>query len=299
MSKDRELERAENLIEALPYMNKFKKKIFVIKLEDSILEDEGLLDQTMQDIALLQAIGVKLVLVNGLSRKKTAPEDQEKTGQGLLRKLSRTNLCMVRMLNKSGARAIGITCEDAGLFRTSAMKLDKNPAIADSKASGPKADVKKDVLDEEPGTAAVEYASIEDIDDFLIDALLKDKIIPVLNPVALSDGDEVYPMDADKAAKEIAIRLQAEKLIFLINRDGIVDKNDELHKSMTVMEARELINSGALKDRKMKASIEDSIYTLARGVEKVHFVDGKRAHGLILELFTDKGIGTEIYIKKL
>lgn len=261
MSEDRELERAENLIEALPYMNKFRKKIFVVKLQGTILEDGKLLEQTMQDMALLQAVGVNLVLVNGVT------EAGEEDRLNFLRKLNRTNLKMVRMLNASGARAAGVTCEDAGLFTTSV---------------------------EEKATA-----QIDGIDDFLIESLLKDKIIPVVNPVALSDENEVYPVDADKAAKEIAIKLQAEKLIFLINTDGIRDNRNELQKSLTVMEARELINSGALKDQKMKASIEDSIYTLARGVEKVHFVDGKRAHGLILELFTDKGIGTEIYIKKL
>lgn len=225
MSEEKETGFAANLVEALPYMHRFKKKVFVVKMSGEILKNQDLLKSALDDISLLQTIGVKLVLIHtpGVS----------------------LNMKIVRMLTVGGTRAVGLDVEDADVIQT----------------------------------------------------LLSDKVVPVLDPISLGEDGQLVEENADKAAKEVAIRLQAEKLICLWDEDGIYDRDQKLEHSMTVMDARTLINSDARMDQQTRAAIEDSIYTLARGVGKVHFLDGKKEHGLLLELFTDNGIGTEIYIR--
>ncbi|MEE0956143.1 MAG: acetylglutamate kinase [Eubacterium sp.] len=226
MSEEKEFKLAASLIEALPYMHRFNKKVFVVKMGGEILKDKELLKSALDDISLLQTIGVNPVLIHT---------------PGV-----RLNMTIVKALNAIGTRAVGLDVEDADV----------------------------------------------------IHALLTDKVVPVLDPVSLNEDGELEEQNADKAAKEVAIRLQAEKLIILWDENGIYDEENKLQRSMTVMEARTLINSEVKMDDQARTAIEDSIYTLARGVGKVHFLDGKREHGLLLELFTDQGIGTEIYIQK-
>ena len=290
MNKDMEkyLEKAEVLIEALPYIQRFNRRIFVVKYGGSAMVDEELKEQVIKDVTLLKLVGFKPIIVHGGGKEisrwvgKVGMEPEfvnglrvtdEDTMELAEMVLGRVNKSLVQLVESLGVRAIGISGKDGQL-------LSVNKKYANGADIGFVGDIKK-------VNAEVLYDLIEK--DFL----------PVICPVGLDDDYNTYNINADMAACDIAKSLKARKLIFLSDVPGILrDPKDEstLISSIKTSQVDGLIQEGVLSGG-MLPKIRSSVEALEAGTSEVHMIDGRVPHSLLLEIFTDKGIGTAILRK--
>ena len=287
MNKDMEkyLEKAEVLIEALPYIQRFNRRIFVVKYGGSAMVDEELKEQVIKDVTLLKLVGFKPIIVHGGGKEisrwvgKVGMEPEfvnglrvtdEDTMELAEMVLGRVNKSLVQLVESLGVRAIGISGKDGRL-------LSVNKKYADGADIGFVGDIKK-------VNAEVLYDLIEK--DFL----------PVLCPVGLDDDYNTYNINADDAACAIAKAMRAEKLAFLTDIEGVYrDPKDPstLISELRVSEARKLMNEGVIGGG-MLPKLNSCIDAIEHGVSRVHILDGRIPHCLLLEIFTNKGIGTAI-----
>ena len=272
------LQKAHTLIEALPYIRKFASKIVLIKYGGSAMENEELKHCVMQDIALLKLVGLKPVIVHGggkdISRlcenlgvksefkNGLRISDQETTKIAEMA-LLQINKNLVQNLECLGVKAIGICGKDAGLLHC--VKKDEDLGFV-----GEISKVKVGILNE----------------------LLEKDFLPVIAPVGMDENLNTYNINADDAACELAKALKAEKLVFLSDIAGLYrnyeDKNSLISK-ISLSEAKELL--GSLQGG-MLVKLRSCIDACESGVKKVHILDGRVKHSLLLEIFTDEGIGT-------
>ena len=272
------LQKAHTLIEALPYIRKFASKIVLIKYGGSAMENEELKHCVMQDIALLKLVGLKPVIVHGggkdISRlcenlgvksefkNGLRISDQETTKIAEMA-LLQTNKNLVQNLECLGVKAIGICGKDAGLLHC--VKKDEDLGFV-----GEISKVKVGILNE----------------------LLEKDFLPVIAPVGMDENLNTYNINADDAACELAKALKAEKLVFLSDIAGLYrnyeDKNSLISK-ISLSEAKELLSS---LQGGMLVKLRSCIDACESGVKKVHILDGRVKHSLLLEIFTDEGIGT-------
>ncbi|EAH4719331.1 acetylglutamate kinase [Campylobacter upsaliensis] len=272
------LEKAQVLIEALPYIRKFASKIVLIKYGGSAMENEELKHCVMQDIALLKLVGLKPVIVHGggkdISRlcenlgvksefkNGLRISDQETTKIAEMA-LLQINKNLVQNLECLGVKAIGICGKDAGLLHC--VKKDEDLGFV-----GEISKVKVGILNE----------------------LLEKDFLPVIAPVGMDENLNTYNINADDAACELAKALKAEKLVFLSDIAGLYrnyeDKNSLISK-ISLSEAKELLSS---LQGGMLVKLRSCIDACESGVKKVHILDGRVKHSLLLEIFTDEGIGT-------
>lgn len=287
MNKDMEkyLEKAEVLIEALPYIQRFNRRIFVVKYGGSAMVDEELKEQVIKDVTLLKLVGFKPIIVHGGGKEisrwvgKVGMEPEFVNGLRVTDKdtmelaemvLGRVNKSLVQLVESLGVRAIGISGKDGRL-------LSVNKKYADGADIGFVGDIKK-------VNAEVLYDLIEK--DFL----------PVICPVGLDDDYNTYNINADDAACAIAKAMRAEKLAFLTDIEGVYrDPKDPstLISELRVSEARKLMNEGVIGGG-MLPKLNSCIDAIEHGVSRVHILDGRIPHCLLLEIFTNKGIGTAI-----
>ncbi|HIY54908.1 MAG TPA: acetylglutamate kinase [Candidatus Dorea merdavium] len=287
MNKDMEkyLEKAEVLIEALPYIQRFNRRIFVVKYGGSAMVDEELKEQVIKDVTLLKLVGFKPIIVHGGGKEisrwvgKVGMEPEfvnglrvtdEDTMELAEMVLGRVNKSLVQLVESLGVRAIGISGKDGRL-------LSVNKKYADGADIGFVGDIKK-------VNAEVLYDLIEK--DFL----------PVICPVGLDDDYNTYNINADDAACAIAKAMRAEKLAFLTDIEGVYrDPEDPstLISELRVSEARKLMNEGVIGGG-MLPKLNSCIDAIEHGVSRVHILDGRIPHCLLLEIFTNKGIGTAI-----
>ena len=287
MNKDMEkyLEKAEVLIEALPYIQRFNRRIFVVKYGGSAMVDEELKEQVIKDVTLLKLVGFKPIIVHGggkeisrwVGKGGMEPEfvnglrvTDEDTMELAEMVLGRVNKSLVQLVESLGVRAIGISGKDGRL-------LSVNKKYADGADIGFVGDIKK-------VNAEVLYDLIEK--DFL----------PVICPVGLDDDYNTYNINADDAACAIAKAMRAEKLAFLTDIEGVYrDPKDPstLISELRVSEARKLMNEGVIGGG-MLPKLNSCIDAIEHGVSRVHILDGRIPHCLLLEIFTNKGIGTAI-----
>ncbi len=287
MNKDMQkyLEKAEVLIEALPYIQRFNRRIIVVKYGGSAMVDEHLKEQVIQDVTLLKLVGFKPIIVHGGGKEisrwvgKVGMEPQfvnglrvtdEDTMELAEMVLGKVNKGLVQLVESLGVRAIGLSGKDGKL-------LSVNKKLADGKDIGFVGDVKN------------VNASI------LYDLLEKD-FLPIICPIGLDDNYNTYNINADDAACAIARAMRAEKLAFLTDIEGVYKdpKNPEtLISELKVSEARELMNSGYIGGG-MLPKLHNCIDAIEHGVSRVHILDGRIPHCLLLEIFTNKGIGTAI-----
>ena len=285
MNKDMEkyLEKAEVLIEALPYIQRFNRRIFVVKYGGSAMVDEELKEQVIKDVTLLKLVGFKPIIVHGGGKEisrwvgKVGMEPEfvnglrvtdEDTMELAEMVLGRVNKSLVQLVESLGVRAIGISGKDGRL-------LSVNKKYADGADIGFVGDIKK-------VNAEVLYDLIEK--DFL----------PVICPVGLDDDYNTYNINADDAACAIAKAMRAEKLAFLTDIEGVYrDPKDPstLISELRVSEARKLMNEGVIGGG-MLPKLNSCIDAIEHGVSRVHILDGRIPHCLLLEIFTNKGIGT-------
>lgn len=287
MDKDMQkyLDKAEVLIEALPYIQRFNRKIIVVKYGGSAMIDEELQKKVIKDVTLLKLTGFKPIIVHGGGKEisrwlgKVGLESQFVNGLRVTDAdtmevaemvLNKINKDLVRMVEELGVRAIGISGKDGAL-----LKVDKK--YADGQDIGFVGDIK------------------EVNEEILADLLEKD-FLPIVCPIGVDDDYNTYNINADDAAYAIAKAMHAEKLAFLSDIDGVYrDYNDKssLVTRMTVEEAKELIGTGKIQGG-MLPKLQNCIGAIENGVSRVHILDGRIPHCLLLEIFTKKGIGTAI-----
>ncbi|MBQ3559820.1 MAG: acetylglutamate kinase [Agathobacter sp.] len=276
-------DKAEVLIEALPYIQKFNRKIIVVKYGGSAMVDEQLKKQVIQDVTLLKLVGFKPVIVHGGGKeiskwvKLSGKEPEFING---LRKtdaetmeiaemvLNKVNKSLVQLVEELGVRAIGISGKDGGL-----LKVEKK--YSDGQDIGFVGEVKE-------------------VDTKIIYDMLEKDFLPIICPIGMDDEFQSYNINADDAACAIAKALGAEKLAFLTDIAGVYkDPSDSttLISTLTVEEAKELCGSGFVGGG-MLPKLNNCIDAIENGVSKVHILDGRIAHCLLLEIFTNKGIGT-------
>ncbi len=275
------IKTAEIILSALPYIQKFRGQVFVIKYGGAAQTDERLKNDFARDIVLLQLVGIKVVIVHGGGKKINSLLDKlniESHFEDGLRVTNKDTMEVVEMalsglINKEitsllvahGARAVGISGKDDGLLRASAFNLEKYGFVG----------------------------KIDEVNEAVINALLKENIIPVIAPIALGANAASYNINADLAASAIAAKLRASKAIFLSDIKGVLDKNGELISKLDEAKIAELKNDGSISGG-MIPKLEASLECIKAGAKAVHIIDGRLAHSLLLEIFTDEGIGSVI-----
>lgn len=280
------LGKAQTLIEALPYIQKFNGKKVVVKYGGSAMVDDNLKYNVIKDVALLKLIGMEPIIVHGGGKeisawlKKIGKESEFVNGLRVTDAetldvaemvLSKVNKSLVSMMQKLGLKAVGISGKDAGL-----LKVKK-------KLSG--------------GKDIGYVGEVVSADSQILDTLIANDFIPVIAPIGLGEDDyHGYNINADDAACAVATAVNAEKLVFLTDIEGVfVDPSDKstLISEMDINEAQEFIDNGVVGGG-MLPKLTNCIEAMKKGVARVHMLDGRVEHCLLLEFFTEKGIGTAI-----
>ena len=280
-----ELQKAEVLIEALPYIQRFNRKIIVVKYGGSAMVDEQLKHQVIQDVVLLKLVGFKPIIVHGggkeISRwvNKVGMEPHFVNGLRVTDELTmeiaemvlgRVNKSLVSMVEELGVKAVGISGKDGGL-----LKVKKK--YADGKDIG-------------------YVGEITDVDPKILYDLMEKDFLPIICPVGLDDEFNTYNINADDAACAIARAVGANKLAFLTDIEGLYrdfEDKSSLISEITVKEAKELIAGGTIGGG-MLPKLSNCIDAIEAGVSRVHIIDGRIPHSILMEIFSDRGVGTAI-----
>ena len=289
------MERAEILLEALPYIKRFNNKTIVIKYGGHAMVDDELKDRFAQDVVMMKYIGINPVVVHGGGPqigsllKKFGKEskfvqgmrvtDQETMDIVEMVLVGMVNKEIVGLINRHGGKAVGLSGKDGNLIRAEKYYLSEEkikntpPEIIDIGLVG----------------------KVKTINSELIISLSQNSFIPVIAPTGIGDAGETYNINADVVAGEIAAALQAEKLLLLTDVEGVLDKDKNLINAMSDKEALKLIDDGIVEGG-MFPKVKCCLKALKNGVKKTHIIDGRLKHAILLEIFTDKGIGTEIVL---
>jgi len=289
------MERAEILLEALPYIKRFYNKTIVIKYGGHAMVDAELKDKFAQDVVMMKYIGINPVIVHGggpqisTLLKKLGKEskfiqgmrvtDQETMDIVEMVLVGTVNKEIVGLINRHGGNAVGLSGKDGNLIKAEKYYLSEEkikntpPEIIDIGLVG----------------------KVKTINSELIISLSQNSFIPVIAPTGIGDAGETYNINADVVAGEIAAALQAEKLLLLTDVEGVLDKDKKLINAMSDKEALKLIDDGIVEGG-MFPKVKCCMKALKGGVKKTHIIDGRLKHAILLEIFTDKGIGTEIVL---
>jgi len=286
--------KAEVLIEALPYICKFQDQKIVIKYGGHAMVNEDAKNWIAKDVVLLRFVGLNPIVVHGggpeinkaMEKMGKEPEfihglrvtDDETLDIVKMVLVGKINGDIVSKLGKYGGKAVGLSGKSGHLIK--ARKKIQYVVKEDEK------------IEVDLGRVG----EVEEINTELIDILLEKKYIPVISPIGIDDYGNAFNLNADIAAGDIAGAIKAKKLIMITDVDGVMDDiNDSstLYKKLTVSEVREMINNGSITGG-MIPKIEACINALNKGVESVHIINGKIPHSVLLEIFTEEGIGTMI-----
>ncbi|MCE5336032.1 MAG: acetylglutamate kinase [Desulfobacteraceae bacterium] len=287
------IEKAKILSEALPYIRRFYQKTVVIKYGGHAMVAEDLKESFAKDIVLMKYIGVNPIVVHGggpqigqmlkrIGKKSdffdgmrvTDAETMDIVEMVLAGKVNKE---IVALINHQGGRAIGLCGKDARLIEARKLKItrdmgeDRPPEIIDIGLVGEVSRINLDILQ----------------------SLAASDIIPVIAPVGVGENGETYNINADLVAGAIAGTLKADKLLLMTDVAGVLDRNENLISSMTVSEVEAAMRDQTLRGG-MIPKVQCAVDALRAGAGKVHIVDGRTAHAILLEMFTDSGIGTEI-----
>ena len=285
MDLNKYLEKAEVLVEALPYIQRFNRKIIVVKYGGSAMLDESLMNHVIEDVVLLKLCGFKPVIVHGggkeISRwmKKAGVEPKFYNGLRITDAdtleiaemvLGKVNSDLVTLAQNLGVRAVGISGKDGGL-----LQVEKK--YADGQDIGFVGDVKQ-------------------VNPKLLYDLIDSDYLPIVSPVGLDENCQTYNINADDAACAVARAVGADKLVFLTDVEGLYkdfsDKSSFISR-ITASGAEELLENGFIGGG-MLPKLQNCTAAVKGGVNRVHILDGRIPHCLLLEIFTDHGIGTAI-----
>jgi acetylglutamate kinase len=285
---------ADILIEALPYIRRFSGETIVIKYGGHAMVDEVLKRDFARDITLLKFIGINPVVVHGggpqigsvlekmgitshfVDGMRVTDEPTMDVVEMVL--VGNVNKEIVSQINQQGGKAVGLSGKDGGLILAKKMHLVRPPAMEDK----PPEIIDIGMVGQVVGVTAG-----------IIRTLEEGGFIPVIAPVGVGDTGETYNINADLVASEIAVALNAMKLILLTDVTGVLDGGGTLISSISAEAAETLLNEKTISGG-MIPKIQCALEAVGKGVDKVHIVDGRNPHAVLLELFTDKGIGTEV-----
>ena len=289
------IERADILLETLPYIRRFYNKTIVIKYGGHAMIDDELKNKFAQDVVMMKYIGLNPVVVHGGGPqigehlKKFGKEskfiqgmrvtDQETMNIVEMVLVGTVNKEIVGLINRHGGNAVGLSGKDGNLINAEKYYLNEEKA----KHTPP------EIID------IGLVGKVKNINSQLIVSLAQNNFIPVIAPTGIGDNGETYNINADVVAGEIAAALQAEKLLLLTDVPGVLGKDKQLIHTMTNNEALVLIDNGTVEGG-MFPKIKCCLKALKGGVKKAHIIDGRLKHAILLEMFTDKGIGTEIVL---
>jgi acetylglutamate kinase len=289
------MERADILIEALPYIRRFYNKIIVIKYGGHAMVDDELKDMFARDVLMMKYVGIHPVVVHGGGPqiggylKKLGKESQFIQGMRVTDQetmdivemvlVGKVNKEIVGLINQHGGKAVGLSGKDGSLIRAEKYLLSAEKA--------------KDTPPEIIDLGLV--GKVKEINASLIASLVKDGFIPVIAPTGLGDQGETYNINADIVAGAVAAALKAEKLVLLTDVEGVLDSEKKLINTMSNAEALAMINDRVIQGG-MFPKVKCCLKALRGGVRKSHIIDGRLKHAILLEMFTDSGIGTEIVI---
>jgi len=280
-------------MEALPYIQRFHGKTIVIKLGGHAMVDQEILEMAIRDAVLLQYVGMNVVIVHGggpeITEKMQAMGKEPKFVGGLritdaetleiaqMVLVGKINDGIVSLIARGGARGVGLSGNDGNLMI--ARKMDPQKV----KEGGRVKEVDLGYVGE-----------IEHVDPAVLHTLLDKGYIPVIAPIAIDREGTSLNINADTAAGEIAVALKAFKLINLTDVDGVMDAGrTQIYRRLTTAELERLIKDGTVSGG-MIPKIASSLNAVKNGVEQAHIINGNRGHNLLLELFTDAGVGTMI-----
>jgi acetylglutamate kinase len=272
--------KTEVLIKALPYIQTYEGKTFVIKYGGAAMRDERLKLTFAQDVTILRKIGINIIIVHGGGKDITDLADALKIesrfvdGQRytseqmvdvvLMVLAGKLNKEIVNLINSNGGNAIGLCGVDNELLKA-ARSTEKDLGLV----------------------GEVKFVNVS-----FLNLLLNNGMMPVIAPLAIGEDNKILNINADLAAGAIAAELKAEKLVYLSDIEGVL-VDEKLISSLTNSEAESLIESGAIHGG-MIPKVRSAFSTLIRGVRKVHIIDGRIKHSLLLEIFTDEGVGTQM-----
>lgn len=287
-------DKANVLVEALPYIEDFYGKIVVIKYGGNAMINDVLKEKVMEDIALMRFVGIHPVIVHGggpeitgflqklgkessfVSGLRVTDEETVEVAEMVLD--GKINSEIVKRMNRRGVRAVGLSGEDANLIRAkkklATIYEDETPKEVDIGYVGEVASINTDILE----------------------TLIQNDYVPVIAPIGIGVGGENYNINADYVAAKVAGALQAERLILLTDIEGVYkdfNDKDSFISILTAAKAREYIKDGTIKGG-MIPKIEACLSALDDGVAKAHIIDGRLPHSLILEMFTAEGVGTQV-----
>jgi acetylglutamate kinase len=284
-------ERARVLTEALPYIQRFHGKTIVIKYGGNAMTDDTLKASFARDVVLMKAVGMHPVVVHGggpqigkvlekIGKKSEFVQGMRVTDRETMDVVEMVlgglvNKEIVSLIDQHGGKAVGLTGKDGGLIRARKMLLangDKN--------SSEKIDIGY-------------VGEVQGIDPRIVSMLDSSAVIPVIAPIGLGDDGETYNINADVVAGKLAITLKAEKLVLLTNTSGVMDKNSKILPSLNVKQVNGLIADGTISGG-MLPKVNYALDAVRSGVKSAHIIDGRVQHAVILEVFTDEGVGTLI-----
>jgi acetylglutamate kinase len=273
-------EKAAILVEALPYIKKFHGKTIVIKYGGRAMVDDGLKQSVIRDISLLSLVGIRIVLVHGggpqinelLEKLGIKPvfknglrvTDSETMKVVKMVLVGQINKDLVNLLNRQGINALGLSGEDGSLL--------KAERVADDLGF---------------------VGRVVEVKSEIITSLLNDGFIPVIATIGLGENGESLNINADEAASKIAIALKAEKLIILTDVDGVMEKGNLISR-MSASEAEEMLSKKDILSGGMRPKLGACLEAVKAGVGSAHILNGTLLHALLLELFTDAGVGTMV-----
>lgn len=276
---------AETLIEALPYIKKFNSKIIVIKYGGSIGSKDFI--NFTRDVVLMKLLGLNPILVHGggleISKELEKNNIESKFINGLRVTCKKTvkivenvlfkkiNKQIVKMIIENGGKSIGISGNKLNMLRVKKFTSGLN------------------------GADIGRVGEITSVNKKLMKKYLQNDMIPVITPVGINHKGETFNINADHAAAKIAACLKAEKLIILTDVEGIIDNKNKLISSINKKNINKLIKDGVIQ-KGMVPKVKNMIDALSEGVNKAHIIDGRIKNAIILEMFTDSGIGTEILL---
>ena len=284
---------ADILIESLPYIRRFSGMTIVVKYGGHAMVDEQLKEDFARDITLLKFIGIKPVVVHGGGPQINRVLEQMGISSTFVKGMRLTdeptmdvvemvlggkvNKSIVAQINHQGGRAVGLSGKDGGLIQAKKLTImshedeNKPPEIID------------------PGLVG----DVTAINPEIIHTLTSKGFIPIIAPVGAGPSGETFNINADLVAGKVAAALSAGRLIFITDVDGLLDISGKLVSTVDRAQAGQMIEDKSISGG-MIPKIEYALEALEEGIEKVQIINGKRRHALLLELFTDKGIGTEV-----
>ena len=298
LSLSRATEVAQVLSEALPYIQRFSGRTIIVKYGGNAMIDESLKASFASDIVLMQTVGMRPIVVHGggpqigdllerlnieskfVNGMRVTNEETMDVVEMVLGGL--VNKDIVSLLNQAGGRAMGVTGKDGQFIRASQLKI---------KLKSPDLEV-PEILD------IGHVGKVESIDTRVLTMLTENNMIPVVAPIGVGQNGESYNINADLVAGKLAEVLKAEKLMLLTNTAGVLDKTRQVVTGLVADEVSSLINDGTISGG-MLPKVECARSAVNAGVNSAHIIDGRVPHSVLLEIFTDQGVGTQILRKKL